>query len=388
MKDAVKSYRQWRHDNLPAFMNFTVSDSDPEWRFAESLSRDVLEKVIGGSVKTSVKREADIVALLRKHVPDPNRQALPFWNLLINKILIETAASKLGHQCPPVVVDILPMHAINALTVPLPGSKSYVITVDFGLRLFSSLTMKVFADAWRQIPRNLLEFAAVPDYFEIWEALRDYSHLFDQFQRILVGILIKGQPEEAVEHAIPELRFDPFSATLESAAEVFILAHEYGHILAGHSLGKTAPDAGIHVWLVEETPMKIEINENVRERWNKESQADRIALDILFEVARIRGWDWDVALSAADLSLTYMDILDKGRNIVLNGNTDFPPSHGHPPMYTRREILRKTVRSIFPSQVADTMICAAHLSEYVMKVLFDSASKVLIAYHLKQSGVS
>ena len=86
------------------------------------------------------------------------------------------------------------MHAINAFTVPLTGSKSYVITVDFGLRLFSSLTMKVFADAWRQIPRNLLEFAAVPDYFEIWEALRDYSNLFDQFQRILVGILIKGQP--------------------------------------------------------------------------------------------------------------------------------------------------------------------------------------------------
>ena len=186
MKDAVKSYRQWRHDNLPMFMNFTVSDSDPEWPFAESLSRDILEKLIGRIAKTSVKREADTLALLRKHVPDPNRQALPFWNLLINKILVETAASKLGHKLPPVIVDILPMHTINALTVPLTDSGSYLITVDFGLRLFSSLTVKVFADAWRKLPGNLLEFAGVPDYFEISKALRDESYLFDQFKRILV----------------------------------------------------------------------------------------------------------------------------------------------------------------------------------------------------------
>jgi len=389
----LKAWKQKRGLMSPLSPKGASSDA---WQQAEMLFSLGIIHHFGDVARDHLRRETENLHLLRERLPSVDREPFLFWEAVVNKVAIEIGARRIGyHVIPEVLFDTLERASVNAVTLKVDGTEDYIVLIDLGLLLFTSLTATILEDAWRQLPRQLLEFDGVPDYDAVSFAVNKKPGLPLRFGRLLTSALL----EEDFLHSTPGIMSDdvvgsnpfikpvsandPVAGKLPSAIEVFMLGHEYGHILANHLSGAEAPDSGIKVFKFDAgSAIPVELSDEARTYWNQEVQADAIALDLVFEVARQRGWYFDVAFAGVDLFLSCVDYLEKGVNVIRRGNTDVPANLDHPPTYTRRDCLRKRVRETMDPNVSDMLIRCGELMECLAKIFFHKVTPFLVRAHV------
>jgi len=382
--ESVDLYREWRVRSFPSSIRPTSPLYDSLWGEAESFARTIFKRHNNaGAADALFEKEVEYLRLLLEKVPDPTREPFTFWTLIEHKIAVEIAAKTLGYDMPVVLLDTISDLSINAFALRMVDSGHQAIVLDPYLHHFLCLTVDVVLEAWQHLPRHLLNFDPIPDSLAVQLAVDRNPKVHEQFCRILLELLLRHNLEASAAHATARLGPNVHRIILQQAAQIFLLGHEYGHFVGDHFAGKQTPDYGINIFELA-NGKRVEQFEDEKRRWNDECHADEMGASLLFETARTRKWDVDVAFAGLEIFLSCREHLEHAKHILSIGSTDIPPSPTHPPAYTRCEVLRQHVKRTMAQEVADMANRVGMLVECLVKVLFEKALPYLVAEHIRR----
>lgn len=149
-------------------------------------------------------------------------------------VRVEQGAAKCGYKipCRP-VVGTLPTYDVNARAIPGPSGEGHIVVFDSGMFGYSTLLGKTAGqaiDAKLSADGGSLLIDAERLYRQHgydWALLRQWADLL--FSQAVLGTCVYCEMVQvAPEHA-------PFAEQLKEAIDTFTLAHEYGHVILGHT---------------------------------------------------------------------------------------------------------------------------------------------------------
>jgi hypothetical protein len=258
---------------------------------------------------------------------------------------VESAARKRGDRIPfRPVVGTLPTRDINAKAYPGPSAGGDIVAFETGMFMFTDVLARVVAlsltvrDPAETRPLTFDKKAVVAHIERHPGILLDFADLI--FSQTFLGTC-----QYTDKRCLPEgFRVEETHRLLHDAADTFILAHEYGHVIMGHpSIGKSGSDA---------------------DRVRHEFEADETGLQITLAAFDDSKW----AYAGAVLFLVGVAIVEMAKGVLEIGKpmVKIMPSHPSP-----QDRLRKLAASLPRLVAPSASLPANELAEMVKWLLAD-----------------
>lgn len=374
------------------------SERAAEWTMSKHTCLEFLSVFLEPKAARRVVEEKDEVRLaLERFAPTDYRIPIEYWCFVRDQVQIEAAIQSMrmvpteaaaravgnslevGEAGQSVIVDSIPRSEINASVKKFEDPLQYVVLARWGLGSFLNLTSKALAEAW-----SLLEPSLVAQGPEAVEKNLTSSKAASFFRRIVLCYYFWGECTAALHEGFDCLATRPqdFSSLgsfqssaeayplpepvanlaymLESGMRLYIMGHEYGHILLGHDsrVGR-------------------------QEAWREEYEADRKGMELMFEAMtfQFKLTDLVVAFSSAALFLALAGKLTEGLRILHYGDAEDEGSPTHPPMGERLLMLRQYFPTI---SVQRQPLAVAQGLEGVLELLWRPVAQELFV--LRKQG--
>jgi hypothetical protein len=231
----------------------------------------------------------------------------------------------------------LPTGALDAQSIPVPRTKDYIVVFQYGIFNFLFEMSKLAA---RVLPplvpdKAKQKFQAAPDPASV---LKNHPEIKEQFNKILYSF-VADDPRLAPVNLPLDSSYMPTAGRLLNCIELFILGHEYTHIIY-HHLEDNARFQGSH-------------KEQVQRARQTEYDADILGHGLMY--GAMGSTDPELTLWAPDYYFSCMDALQYCLTILKGAIVGFDEDSVHPPFVQRREELRRDLRR-FPPEVTDSSI--------------------------------
>jgi hypothetical protein len=300
--------------------HYFTEDLPPDFMSAHSLTAEMVREVRARFLQQLAEVE------LPSRFEDP-------WSYLQIEEQDTLIREIIGESCPVVAFGTLPLGRINAASISVPDSDDFVVVVEQGLVYFAK---HAAATAVQGLPSQLDagELRFIVDLDAIERHVDDNEAAFRSFSELVSAYLFTGDPAAS---KVPRLSEDIslIAATLEQSILRFVLAHEYGHILAGHCRrieGLTIEPHGV-------------VLDEIDYSWEEELEADEKGMTWTLS-AGARQQEFSILTFAGiDLFLSFHAILEKAAVIVRFGETKTTGTKTHPPSESRRARLRDILRT-------------------------------------------
>ncbi|MDA0184315.1 hypothetical protein OJ997_28680 [Solirubrobacter phytolaccae] len=360
---------------------FAATGEDPE-RLQE-IGDKTMATVLGGATKVGFPDAEAIPKILQEEFARglamrPSRYEDPLTHMLMVRLAddLEKTAGTLGYELPPrPVFGTLPLGQLNASAIAVPDSSEHLIVFQKGLFGFMNLLAKAVAASlpWVDEPEGGgVSFST--DVDKIREHLKSDSEPAARLADFVASYVVEGDPHRSQQYFLggPAMRL---AEILRYGGELFVLAHEYGHIVSGHL------ESDHRTEQVADETLTI-----VSEPWVKEHQADYIGM-ILAVSTMHHEKDLDIAMAfgAVDLVFSAMALVDAALGVVaVNDPEATARSDTHPPAQLRQAMLREMLDRALDdeAQVAAARLFAETLDE-IMQVLWDSIAPYLSELHAR-----
>ena len=228
---------------------------------------------------------------------------------------VETAARARGYEIPRrPVVGTLPSGDVQAQARPGPPGEGHLVIFETGIFGFSSLVTSAAVRATGTALGGAGELPAVPEKGDITFRVTNDPSISVQFTDLLFSQAGLGSSQYATQHGMPPpLR--TFAALLEPGLNSFVLAHEYAHVIHGHT--EAAREGDALQWVRDD-----------------EIDADAVGLEIAAEACGLVP-----AYAGATLFLTGVEYVERARSLLRTGDPQVPESETHPSYGERRALL-------------------------------------------------
>jgi hypothetical protein len=336
--------------------------------------------------------DADAAALVRAYRERPTRYETPRLYLLLERLAsrVEHAIPGTGWPTPPrPVLGTLPIGSFGAMILPVPGSEERVIAFQQGAFGFMNLVAKAVAMA---LPIDSMDpehpWWAQMDRDRITGRLRGDEGAPPAFLDFLSAYTRAGDPNAARPYRLsgPMLRV---VEELRLAGELFLLAHEYGHLIAGH--------------LAAEQPDDPQPEHLLSRAWRHELDADTVGFLLTCRALALeRGLDATVAWAGLELIVTTQMIVDRALDVLRHGapnrsreamESTYAPAQDdlrlvvitgdtHPTLPQRREALKTRMRPVFGDDAVEAASERATTIAWILERLWDEASLVFRTLHV------
>ncbi len=249
------------------------------------------------------------------------------------------AALKAQHLPTPVrlILGTLPANTLEASSFALPSTHEHIVLFESGLFDFAFRMSRIAALAFPSIDPATGWFASEVD---IARDVGKHPEILDQFQALLHAYLVEGDPRRAKVPAIG----DPHvmtAAILLRSLELFVLGHEYGHIVASHA-DHMGPNPSADA--------------TIRYDWDDEYGADSVGVSLMTSVMG----DFPLAFWGAVHWFACKEVFDRCRSVVATGMVEPPAATAtHPPNLERSRQLRIVVRELRPGPETEQAIALA-----------------------------
>jgi hypothetical protein len=321
----------------------------------------------------------------------PTPFEVPSWyNMLLSySDDIATAAIEAGSPVGfrPMLATIASGH-VNAITVLVPGTQhEYVIMFEAGLFGFLNLISKLVSSVLltTAMPAELIQL----DLDAPWHITMEHvSRFFDVYGAYVVA----GNPMYATRY-IPSADLLPLHQPLLLGAELFVLGHEYGHIIEGHL--RVPRDVAC---VFPGVPTA-----NLPNAWKEELEADAHGFELMLAAAGHRGLTPELAYTGAEMFFTAIEILECAL-IAIKFGAEWPQRvqakydaikeslirrevdlGTHPPPAMRRDYLRQ-LAGVTTS--AETARKAQKVAERVTNIMSELWTKTALLFeNLHEDGV-
>jgi hypothetical protein len=228
----------------------------------------------------------------------------PLAMMLAQDVESTARARALALPVEPLIGSV-PSGMVNASTYYLPQTGEYLIVFAAGLFLFLNLMAKVAADvavaaAQATTPGRALDHAQLP------RILAD-KRFHDRFFDALYNHVVLGRASAAQQYLLPEPA-NSLATSLRHTMELFIVAHEYGHIIQGH-LTKVPQ---------QPKPETTRSGEFVYQpEWLEELAADDCATEIVLHDVVAKGGNPHNAVASIHLVLFCLELVDRAVNALM-----------------------------------------------------------------------
>lgn len=360
--------------------------SPPEDRQAESdfsdnpLIDEILAKDSYLSEKERAELKSSLVALMKSEIRDrklPTQYENPSLYFLMIKLAeeIEEALSAYSMKMPVLpALGTLPTGRVNAMAIAIPNNE-YLVVFENQLFIFALLISKVVARAipFREMINGQSLFST--DEADIERNINENPVIVQRFMELISAYLILGHPGAAPQYILEE-PYMRFSSILRDSMELFVMGHEYGHILSGHLSADQLP---AHL-LGEES-----VNEIARS-WQQELEADAVGLQLLIPaMQKKRGMDLSLSYWGADLFFSCNEVLERGASILNTGQPDQRRIGSHPHAELRRQSLRDVLTNAVPAEQSKGPIALGMVVQKIMNMLWSKTEPSF--YKFYEEGV-
>lgn len=249
---------------IAASAQFGRDESVEKTRFFQTVSAELLEKYDE----------------LVEHMPTPYSHWLTLWLIKERSMDIEIAAADLGHKAamPPILIGDVPTVCVNAFAVDVSGSRQRLVLVQGGMVNSAWHAMNLFVGSIG------VDVKGSPN--TSFETVRDRIR-----RRTIAPHFTNALGAAAGEIPNPVLQMTPHEVSLvgdlHRGATLFVLAHEYAHIILKHTESDTrsfalrmAPQKGAS----EGAVVNVVTSAKSREQ---EFAADKLGLELLVRAAKL-----------------------------------------------------------------------------------------------------
>jgi hypothetical protein len=211
-----------------------------------------------------------------------------------------------------IIFGTLPVGEINATAISVPSSKEYVVVFESDLFTFCNLICKSVSKcitAWKEPDGRITYRFNLPS---VIDNITNDQEIVIRFREIIIGYLMDGTPAAAR----PYILEDPshtLSVQLLNSMELFILGHEYAHILLGH-FDRNRTVASLLAG------QKIK---RILRPWEQEYDADRLGLQLMINAMERDRERLVSNFTGPNLFFKAMDIIQRGASLIRTGK----PSH-------------------------------------------------------------
>ncbi len=331
------------------------------------------------------KYETSLRSVLRELEEKPlptTHECAPHYSLLRSSAdQIEKAITLEGLQVRPTpVLGTLRTGRVNALTVAVPGSDEYVVLFESELFHFAYLLSKAIVAAM-SVSEGKTTAVLSPSREDVIRRLRAAPEVLARFQQVLIAYAALGRPSAAPPYALAE-PWATVAAQLARSVRLFVLGHEYGHLLAGyHRATKSASTL----------PGGARVDE-YRYSWAEELEADRWGLRLMVRGEEVAGGlgtscvDFPFCYWGADFYFGCYEVLEDSVSILSGGKTGKRLFQTHPPPEVRRASLRAALYQSFGPERAERAMELAVAVDGVLRTLWEESQNWLYKCH--RSGVT
>lgn len=267
---------------------------------------------------------------------------------------IEESATEIGYNLPlHLQIGTLPTGKVNAVAKPFPKSGEYLVLFESGMFVFTLLLSKAFTRAMP--PEGVREVRLLYSMVdEDWQrSLAENPEIVRRFQEVICAYLFTGTPYNAPQY-LAEEPYGTLAEWLHLPTTLFVMGHEYGHIIRGHSGTDqdSAPptqndkdESG-----KDESEEKAQLVAHVTRKWQQEFEADVQGLELMRHATAKQ--DYSLALSywGAEFFLICNQIVENSISVMRTGEESDPvqASDTHPPAWVRRDRLRQVLQNSYP----------------------------------------
>lgn len=250
---------------------------------------------------------------------------------------IESAATAHGMEISErPLLGTLPTGQVNAMTYLVPGSRYHVVVFERDLFTFALLLSKAICCAFPVEPSVTERTTFVTSLGPVRQRIEEHPELVERFTELVLAYALTGRPTPATPY-LPGRAHQHLALVLRTSLELFILGHEYGHVLAGHlsQVSRTAPSRA-----------RLDDVGALEYSWRQEYEADAIGCRLAHSAMKGLGYDSALSFWGADSFFSGMDVMDRATSLLLHGDEERHTLSSHPPSEQRRERLRAAVPQI------------------------------------------
>jgi len=185
----------------------------------------------------------------------------------------------------------------------------------------------------------MISFSLEPELVN--QRLQSTPELSDRLFDLLNAYATTGSPAKSKQYD-PEESYVPLVDTIRDGMELFIVAHEFGHVYAGHLSDFLRRRGMLPDNLEDENPSHI-----------LEHEADLLGLLLTLQAMSARGYDAALSYVGIELFFSSLEIAARARHILEHGTEDGyvdAPSDTHPSNAQRQEVLRGALPLLIKSE--------------------------------------
>ncbi|MGW1513590.1 hypothetical protein [Streptomyces sp. NPDC002394] len=296
----------------------------------------------------------------------------PLWGYS----MVHTLADRLEKFLPPdsftrPVLGMLATGEINAVTLLAPDSQAHLVVFENELFNFANLFGKAVALAMPYEGSVDEGVAFSTDVDQVRRHLRDSPEAVHRFRDVVLAYLLHGRPSHARPY-IPSQIIRTMGSILRDGMELFVLGHEYGHVMGEHVADRQAPRRMLGAGDVDVT--------EVAWMWEQEAVADLIGWDLCL---MSMGESFGPALPHAGIELFFSacEVLERAVPLLITGgDAPRPGPSTHPPTDLRRGVVREHAKERLGEGAAPVLQLGAAIHE-IVEVLWAQTAPVITDLH-------
>lgn len=325
-----------------------------------------------------VALEAYIEQLKNATLPSIFQEALHFQIIkpLFDEIVL--AAQALGVKKPAqnIIVASLRTEQVNAVAMRIKATGEFIIAFESQLFSFLNRFTKILTQALPRKDDTDDHFAFSILRKDVEEYVKENRAILFLFVDLMLSYVVKGTVEKAQNFSLEYPNYINGTHLL-NAVELFIIAHEYSHIVRGH-LNNGGND--------EVELCNIQAEQFTR-KWEQEFEADTVGLFFTIKSLINRGFQPDFDLVGADLFFILQEMVAKAKSIVRYGSEEVTEySKSHPPALARRENLRKAYRMSYNQEQLESAEYLPNALNEILDYLWEETRPYLYAYFRAHKG--
>ncbi|MGW8763070.1 hypothetical protein ACWGN5_11295 [Streptomyces sp. NPDC055815] len=289
--------------------------------------------------------------------------------------LIHSLADRLEKSFPASfarpVIGLLATGEINAVTLLAPDAKTHIVAFESELLTFSNLFAKAVALA---MPHEGTEGDKVMfsvDIDKVRRHVRNSPEAVRRFREVVLAYLLEGRPSRAPEYLPPQVT-SVMGSVLHNGMELFVLGHEYGHVMAEHVSDRKSPRRMLGTGDVDVT--------EVAWKWEQEAVADLIGWNLCLGAM---GEDYGPSLPHAGVELFFSacEVLERAVPLLVTGAIASRSAVStHPPTDVRRGIVREHAQERLGEGAAPLLQLGTAIQE-IVDVLWEQTAPVILDLH-------
>lgn len=353
-----------------------VGDGRESWeRLSRKIAAQMMPESLNGEADDVVKQSMSQLEQALRERPTPLES--PELYLLMKSLAdgIESTGRERGFHLPPrPLFGTLPLRQFNAMAIQVPGVRTRLVAFQHGVFGFVNLICKAVAACFPTEDGNEKGLVFSTDFEQISAGLQADPTPIARMADFLWAYVYDGDPHRAkpyVAHA-PAMHL---AQILRQTGETFVMAHEYGHLAAGHlDRGKDRRS----VCADGDTESDV-----ISMNWDQEFSADAIGLVLtLTTIDHVHQVNPSLSFAGIDLIFSSMQLVDRALSVAMHGDVvDRPATASHPPSLDRQTVIRELLPQLVGDELTPDAISLADVTVKIMESMWESIEPRFKADH-------